>query len=110
MNVTTKPPKIDVTTGSLPASKKIYVSGERYPDLRIPMREIELHESANEPPFPVYDTSGPYTDPDAHIDLDAGLPGYRHVDAVSGGPDRDVPGVSLRAAFSGACNRSGRSG
>ena len=51
----------DVTTGPLPSSRKVYVSGDQYPDLRVPVREIDLHPTANEPPVPVYDTSGPYT-------------------------------------------------
>ncbi|ROU00666.1 phosphomethylpyrimidine synthase ThiC [Marinobacter sp. R17] len=62
----------------LPCSRKIYVTGSR-PDLRVPMREISLSDSvtdsgrhANEP-LVVYDTSGPYTDPQALIDLRQGL-------------------------------------
>jgi phosphomethylpyrimidine synthase len=42
------------------------------------MREIALDPSANEPPLRVYDTSGPYTDPAASIDIMAGLPRLRH--------------------------------
>ncbi len=61
-------------------SRKIYVTGSR-PDIRVPMREItqtptRLHgkdgEVAN-PPVTVYDTAGPYTDPDVQIDLLKGL-------------------------------------
>ena len=77
MNVVSKPPKISVTTGPLPASRKIYVAGTRFPDIRVPMREIDLHPSANEPPVVVYDTSGPYSDPSATIDIDKGLPRLR---------------------------------
>ncbi len=73
MNVITKPPKISVTTGPLPGSRKIYVNGERYGDIRVPMREIDLHETAHEPPLRVYDPSGPYTDPAVAIDIGAGL-------------------------------------
>ncbi|HTS20791.1 MAG TPA: phosphomethylpyrimidine synthase ThiC [Casimicrobiaceae bacterium] len=70
----------------LPQSRKIYVEGSR-PDLRVPMREIAQSDtpgssSGNEgaeknPPIVVYDTSGPYTDPGAPIDIRAGLPGLR---------------------------------
>ncbi|CAK9039446.1 Phosphomethylpyrimidine synthase (Hydroxymethylpyrimidine phosphate synthase) (HMP-P synthase) (HMP-phosphate synthase) (HMPP synthase) (Thiamine biosynthesis protein ThiC) [Durusdinium trenchii] len=63
----------EVTTGPLPASKKTYVAGDIYPDLKVPVREIEVHPSANEPNVPVYDTSGPYTDPDVTIDVEKGL-------------------------------------
>ncbi len=73
MNVIRKPNIADVTTGALPSSRKIFVEGQTHGDLRVPMREISLHESANEPPLVVYDTSGAYTDPDATIDLEKGL-------------------------------------
>ncbi len=63
----------EVTTGALPSSRKTYVVGDQYPDLRVPVREIDLHPSAEEPPVPVYDTSGPYTDPDVAIDVEKGL-------------------------------------
>ena len=63
----------EVTTGPLPASRKVYVKGDLYPDIAVPVREIDLHPTANEPPVPVYDTSGPYTDPDVAIDVEKGL-------------------------------------
>ncbi|MBV8271347.1 MAG: phosphomethylpyrimidine synthase ThiC [Cupriavidus sp.] len=65
-----------------PASSKTYISGSR-PDIRVPMRTIlqtATHTDKGEmqnPPIPVYDTSGPYSDPDVHIDLKAGLPAVR---------------------------------
>ena len=62
-----------VTTGPLAASRKVYASPDSAPELRVPVREISLHPSANEPPLPVYDTTGPYTDPDAVIDVERGL-------------------------------------
>ena len=57
-----------VTTGSLPASRKVYSRPDAAPDLRVPLREIMLDASSGEPPLPVYDTTGPYTDPDVAID------------------------------------------
>jgi phosphomethylpyrimidine synthase len=66
-----------VTTGSLPASRKIYSKPEGAPDLRVPIREISLDASSGEPPLPVYDTTGPYTDPDVAIDVEKGLPRTR---------------------------------
>jgi len=62
-----------VTTGPLPASRKIFVTPDEAPDLRVPLREIILSEGAGEPNLPVYDTSGPYTDPSVTIDVNAGL-------------------------------------
>jgi phosphomethylpyrimidine synthase len=66
-----------VTTGPLPASRKIHVAGRLHPDIRVPLREIALEASANEPPVRVYDTTGPYTDPTAAIDINAGLARFR---------------------------------
>ncbi|MEQ6886094.1 phosphomethylpyrimidine synthase ThiC [Salicola sp. Rm-C-2C1-2] len=68
----------DATIEQLPASHKVYVIGSR-PDLRVPMREIQLSptDTAEGPepnePLRVYDTAGPYTDPEAVIDLRQGL-------------------------------------
>ena len=65
-------------TRPFPASRKCYVTGSR-PDLRVPMREVAqtptLTSDGREenPPIYVYDTSGPYSDPEAQIDLMAGL-------------------------------------
>ena len=53
------------------------------PALKIGMREVTLtptpssHGAEENPPITVYDTSGPYTDPTAHIDLRAGLAALR---------------------------------
>src|SRR6201987_2035103 len=62
-----------VTTGPRAASRKIFVTPDEAPDLRVPLREIILSEGAGEPNLPVYDTSGPYTDPSVTIDVNAGL-------------------------------------
>src|ERR671934_1618738 len=62
-----------VTTGPLPASRKVYARPDAAADLRVPVREIALTDAANEPPVPVYDTTGPYTDPDVTIDVEQGL-------------------------------------
>jgi phosphomethylpyrimidine synthase len=78
MNVQTSRDALpEVTTGPLPASTKIFTSPQGFPDLKVPFREIALHATANEPPIRVYDTSGPYTDPTAKIDVEAGLPRHR---------------------------------
>ena len=60
----------DVTTGPLPASRKVYVQSDRFDDVAVPVRMIDLHPSAEEPPVPVYDTTGPYTDPAVEIDVE----------------------------------------
>ncbi|MBA4763584.1 MAG: phosphomethylpyrimidine synthase ThiC [Sphingomonas sp.] len=60
--------ELKVTTGAIRGSTKIHV-GPR----KVAMREIHLEPSSGEPPVRVYDTSGPYTDPNARIDIMAGL-------------------------------------
>ncbi|MDR1853417.1 MAG: phosphomethylpyrimidine synthase ThiC, partial [Azoarcus sp.] len=66
----------------LPCSRKIYVQGSR-PDLRVPMREVTQSDTPacfgdeRNPPIYIYDCSGPYTDPQAKIDIRAGLPALR---------------------------------
>ncbi|HEX3128315.1 MAG TPA: phosphomethylpyrimidine synthase ThiC [Thermoanaerobaculia bacterium] len=66
-----------------PNSTKIYVEGS-HPGVRVPMREVRLSPTRTaagqiipNPPVTLYDTSGPYTDPDARIDLRQGLPPLR---------------------------------
>jgi len=63
-------------------SRKVYIEGSR-PDIRVPFREISLSDTPSafgaekNPPVVVYDTSGPYTDPDVSIDIRNGLPALR---------------------------------
>ena len=72
----------DDVTRPFPNSAKIYVEGSR-PDIRVPMRQIQQADTPasfgveKNPSITVYDTSGPYSDPDASIDLMAGLPDVR---------------------------------
>ncbi len=65
-----------VSTGPLPASRKVFVAGERHKDIRVAMREIEV-AGGKEPAVRVYDPSGPYTDPAHAIDIRTGLPPLR---------------------------------
>jgi phosphomethylpyrimidine synthase len=93
-----------------PASRKIYVQGSR-PDVRVPMREIALSPrhvhpapagppgagtpgAAANPPVVVYDTSGPYTDPAAEIDVRRGLPAVRRPWMEERGDVVELPGIS----------------
>ncbi|KZK75334.1 Phosphomethylpyrimidine synthase [Pseudovibrio sp. W64] len=70
-------PNPSITTGALPAARKIYVRGSLHEDVLVPMREISVHPTAGEPPLPVYDSSGPYTDPTATTNISEGLPALR---------------------------------
>src|ERR1051326_5199654 len=70
----------------LPGSKKIYVPGKLH-NIKVAMREIAVgdspaqfsfdHISKKNPSVTVYDTSGPYTDPDIETDIYKGLPRLR---------------------------------
>jgi len=68
----------DAAVQPLPNSRKVYVQGSR-PDIRVPMREVSQADTPasfgaeKNPPVYVYDTSGPYTDPGAKIDIRNGL-------------------------------------
>ena len=67
--------EIGVTTGPIRGSKKVHVAAQTGSGVRVAMREIHLE--GGEEPVRVYDTSGPYTDPDALIDINTGLPQLR---------------------------------
>jgi phosphomethylpyrimidine synthase len=82
------------TPSSYPASQKRYIDGS-CTGLRVPYREISLsptnhsHGTEENPPLPVYDTSGAYTDPKVRIDLAHGLPGVRN-DWIKQRNDTDI--------------------
>ncbi|MDP2654174.1 MAG: phosphomethylpyrimidine synthase ThiC [Candidatus Omnitrophota bacterium] len=80
----TAPKNSDLSFRPFPGSKKIYRSGRMHPSLRVPFREIQLAPTldghsklTDNPPFSVYDTSGPYTDPSLLVDITQGLPELR---------------------------------
>jgi phosphomethylpyrimidine synthase len=101
----------DAAVKPLPNSQKVYVEGSR-PDIRVPMREIRqadtpLHSGASAPggaaarsepnsPIYVYDTSGPYTDPGARIDIRQGLPPLRQQWILERGDTEELAGPSSR--------------
>ncbi|WP_071873402.1 phosphomethylpyrimidine synthase ThiC [Atopomonas hussainii] len=83
----------------LPNSRKIYVPGSR-PDIQVPMREISLSDTPTDfggeknAPVLVYDTSGPYTDPNVTIDLRQGLADVRSRWIDERGDTEILPGLS----------------
>jgi phosphomethylpyrimidine synthase len=89
----------DEVTRPFPSSRKIHVQGSR-PDIRVPMRQVEQADtpasfgSEQNPPITIYDTSGPYTDPDATIDLMRGLPTLRDVWITERGDAEQLTGPS----------------
>ncbi|ESR26479.1 phosphomethylpyrimidine synthase ThiC [Lutibaculum baratangense] len=90
-----------VTTGPLPASEKVYVSGAIHPEIAVPMRRISVHPSAGEPPVTVYDSSGPYTDMKAEIAIDRGLPAFRRAWVEARGDVETYEGRTVLPADNG---------
>lgn len=80
-NKDTAPKQGQITRNAFPNSTKIYVSGTLYPGIKVAMREISLSDTTDSltkkrtpnQPVTVYDTSGPYTDPNKIIDVHAGI-------------------------------------
>ena len=93
---------------NLPNSKKVYVPGWRHSDLRVPFREISLAPTktisgeieVNEP-VRVYDTSGPWSDPEFHCDVERGLPQLRRQWIFARGDVEEVDGRASRPQDNG---------
>jgi len=93
-----------VESQPLTGSRKIYVQGKLHPEIRVAMREIALADterkfdfgfpSEQNPPVTVYDTSGPYTDPNVEIDLKKGLPRLRQQWIVGRGDVEQLSGTT----------------
>jgi phosphomethylpyrimidine synthase len=85
----------------LPNSRKVYVTGSRA-DMRVPMREVTQSDTPasfgkeKNPPIFVYDTSGPYTDLDAKIDIRRGLSPLRLKWILERGDTEELAGPSSR--------------
>ena len=91
-----------LTTDPFPASKKVFVKGQLH-DIQVAMREISLSDTKlhgrfgeTEPnaPVTVYDTSGPYTDINATIDVKKGLPRLREQWIMNRGDVEQLEGIS----------------
>ena len=95
-----------VTTGPIAGSRKIFAQPDAAPDLKVPLREVVLDASSGEPPVPVYDPSGPYTDPDATIDVEKGLPRPREAWVRERGGVEDYQGRAIKPVDNG--NVSGK--
>jgi len=91
-----------ITRGPLPASRKVYEQGALHPDVRVPFREISQtptyvgaqRKAVANPPVLVYDTSGPYSDPSADLDLTRGLAPLRAAWIAERGDSEELPGIS----------------
>lgn len=95
-----------IMTNPLPGSRKVYVTGSRE-DIRVPMREIKLEDTVrgelreSNDPVLVYDASGPYTDPDCVIDIEAGLPAVRQAWIEERGDTERYEGRELKPEDNG---------
>ncbi len=97
------PNESTITRGSFPASKKIFIPGEIH-DIKVAMRQIELHDTVEKfnpnskpqknSPVTIYDTSGPYTDDNAVIDVKKGLPKLREQWVLDRGDVEELPSIS----------------
>ena len=86
------------TREPFPASRKVYAHGSVFPDLRVPMREVTL---TNGEAISLYDTSGPYTEPSADIDVRRGLPALRAPWIEARGDTESYTGRSTQALDDG---------
>ena len=97
----------------LPNSSRVYVEGEIYPDIRVPMREIQLSPTkafsgaieVNEP-VRVYDASGPWGDPAFSGDVDQGLPALRQAWILKRGDVAEYLGRNVRPEDNGYLSAS----
>ncbi|MGC4250974.1 MAG: phosphomethylpyrimidine synthase ThiC [Sphingobium sp.] len=85
-----------VTTGPIRGSRKVHVG-----PLKVAMREIDLEPGSGEPSVRVYDTSGPYTDPNARIDIMAGLPALRRDWIIGRGDVEDYEARAVKPEDNG---------
>ena len=97
------PTKSVITRDSFPKSKKIYVDGKIH-DIKVAMREVETDDPISDAPgadrfsITLYDTSGPYTDPDIDIDVHRGLPPLRGKWIRERGDVQELPDFSSEFA------------
>ncbi|UII30056.1 phosphomethylpyrimidine synthase ThiC [Fulvivirga ulvae] len=90
-----------ISRAPFPKSEKIYVSGKLH-DIKVPMREIGLHDTRDQTTgdmikndsVTIYDTSGPYTDPNVDIDVNKGLPQLRKDWIQSRGDVEELSGIT----------------
>ena len=106
----------DLSYSPFTGSHKIYKTSARFPDVRVPFREITLSESLNKKgelttnaPVQVYDTTGPYTDSNVKIDISQGLTPLRHSWITARGDVEELPEHSshyrqLRIADESLCH------
>ncbi|MDX1953568.1 MAG: phosphomethylpyrimidine synthase ThiC [Verrucomicrobiota bacterium] len=100
------------SSDALPASRRVYVSGVIHPEIRVPFREIDLHPTKSREgqlhpndPVRVYDTSGPWGDPNASCNVEEGLPANRRDWILSRGDVEEYSGREVRPEDNGYLSR-----
>ena len=104
MKAAAKHLEIDLTTGPLPASRKIFVQGNLHKDVYVPLREISLSSQSQEQPLHVYDSSGPYTDTEEvvlDLNIEEGLPRLREAWIRARGDVEEYTGREVRPEDNG---------
>ena len=93
-----------VTVGAIAGSKKVYVAAPEAEDVRVPVREIALGSTSGEAPVRVYDTTGPYTDDEPHIDVEKGLEQRRRAWVLERGGVEEYQGREIRPEDNGGAS------
>lgn len=96
-----------LTLGPLPASTKVHIASERFPDVKVAMRQVQLAETSENKTFTLYDASGPYTDPNYmdKIDVNKGLPKLREQWVVERGDVEYYEGRKVKPEDNGLLGR-----
>lgn len=100
----TAPKENRISRQPFPSSKKVYVSGNIYPEIKVAMREITLNDTVDamtkkrtsNQPVTVYDTSGPYTDMDKEINILNGLERIREKWILERGDVEQLPNFTSK--------------
>lgn len=98
----TAPKQNGITRHPFPSSKKVYVSGKLFPEIKVAMREITLSDTVDSltkkripnEPVTIYDTSGPYTDPNKDINVHNGIERIREQWILDRGNVEQLEGFS----------------
>jgi phosphomethylpyrimidine synthase len=107
-------PSVNDAVEGFPSSRKVYVTGSRA-DVRVPVREIELTPTSGRfgdeinPAVRVYDTSGPYTDPEVVADIRRGLPALRRSWVLERGDVEEIEGRRVQPRDNGLRSNDPRS-
>src|ERR1041385_7117756 len=83
---------------ALPASRRVYIQSKIHDDVHVPLREITVKDN---PAVRVYDTRGPWGDPNTHCDVRHGLPALRQRWIVERGDTVEIDGRSVRPEDNG---------